>query len=429
MTSWKKLRIDDLGKVVTGKTPPTSKPEFYGGETQFLTPTDMDGRRTIYKTLRYLSDEGVNKVHSSLLAKGSVSVSCIGSDMGKAVVVGSKTITNQQINSIIVNDEFDNLFVYYNLSGRKEEIQFLASGAAQPIMNKTDFSNLPINVPNIKNQKAIASVLGALDDKIENNHRMNETLEEMARAIFKSWFVDFDPVHAKAAGNAPAHMDAETATLFPSKFGDDGLPEGWKISSLEDFCESVKDGTHASPKSAEVGEYLITTRHIVNGEVDLSNAYKISKEDYEEVNRRSKVDQWDVLISMIGTVGEVCLVRDDPKFAIKNLGLFKSRSRLHGEWLYYFLKSTSAQNHLRASLRGTTQLYIPLGELRTFPCACPPANILNSFGDLACVLSDKIGHNLNENKTLAKLRDTLLPKLMSGEIRVKDAEREVEAAV
>lgn len=215
MTEWQNIRIGDLGRVVTGKTPPTSKPEYYGGITQFLTPTDMDERRIINQTLRYLSEEGVNKVSSSLLPKGSVSVSCIGSDMGKTVLIGKKSVTNQQINSVIVGDEFDNLFVYYNLSGRKSELQFLASGAAQPIMNKTDFSNLTINVPPLTEQKAIASVLGTLDDKIENNCRINVTLEEMSCAIFKSWFVDFEPVHAKSTGKAPAHMDAEISRSFP----------------------------------------------------------------------------------------------------------------------------------------------------------------------------------------------------------------------
>ena len=100
MTDWQDIRIGDLGEVVTGKTPPTSKSEYYGGTTQFLTPTDMDGRRIINQTIRYLSKEGENKVSSSLLPKGSVSVSCIGSDMGKTVLLGKKSVTNQQINSL-----------------------------------------------------------------------------------------------------------------------------------------------------------------------------------------------------------------------------------------------------------------------------------------------------------------------------------------
>ena len=443
MTSWKKLRIDDLGKVVTGKTPPTSKPEFYGGETQFLTPTDMDGRRTIYKTLRYLSDEGVNKVHSSLLPKGSVSVSCIGSDMGKAVVVGSKTITNQQINSIIVNDEFDNLFVYYNLSGRKDEIQFLASGAAQPIMNKTDFSNLPINVPNIKNQKAIASVLGALDDKIENNRRMNETLEEMARAIFKSWFVDFDPVHAKAAGKAPAHMDAKTAELFPNSFSDDGLPMSWekkKFGNLisntigGDWGKETADDKHKDQVYIIRGTDIPSVRNNSKGNVPLrwvdpkkSTTRKLCEGDIViEVSGGSPtqptgrslfitkevLDRFD--FPLIPTSFCRLMRPKDDKYTIF---LYQHLSNLYqngGTWEYQN-QSTGIANFQTTYFLNNEDVIVPSDQ------------ILAAFNSLLLPILKKA--NNNENIVLAELRDTLLPKLMSGEIRVKDAEQEVEAAL
>ena len=305
-----------------------------------------------------------------------------------------------------------------------------AIGSVITGIKKNDLFKFECPIPDKKEIVKINKFLENLYQKIELNQKMNETLEEIAKTLFKSWFIDFDPVKAKAEGR-PTGLSKEISDLFPNYFEDSELgkiPKGWKISSLEHFCESVRDGTHDSPKSSEVGEYLITTRNIVNGEIDLSNAYKISKEDYEDVNRRSKVDQWDVLISMIGTVGEVCLVREEPKFAIKNLGLFKNRSRLHGEWLYYFLKSTYAQTHLRSNLRGTTQLYIPLGELRDFPFFCPPEDILSSFGELTSVLTDKIGHNLNENQTLSELREILLPKLISGELKIPDVESLIEEA-
>ena len=130
-------------------------------------------------------------------------VSCLGSDMGKAAVAGRTSITNQQINSIVVDSGDDPLFVYYSLSVRKAEIRSAASGSAQPILNKTAFGRLAILLPPQDEQRAIAHILGTLDDKIELNRRMNETLEAMARALFKSWFVDFDPVRAKAEGRDP----------------------------------------------------------------------------------------------------------------------------------------------------------------------------------------------------------------------------------
>ena len=430
MTSWQELRIDDLGKVVTGKTPPTSKPEFYGGETQFLTPTDMDGRRTIDKTLRYLSDEGVNKVHSSLLPKGSVSVSCIGSDMGKAVVVGSKTITNQQINSIIVNDEFDNLFVYYNLSGRKDEIQFLASGAAQPIMNKTDFSNLPINVPNIKNQKAIASVLGALDDKIENNRRMNETLEEMARAIFKSWFVDFDPVHAKAAGNAPAHMDADTAALFQSSFGDDGLPVGWKNSIIGDEVEIFGGGTPSTkePTYWDGGEFNWCTPKDLSPLVSpvlLNTSRKITERGLKKISS-GLLPEGTLLMSSRAPVGYLA-ISQIPVAVNQGFIAMKCTKRLSN--LYALFWCQQNMDRIKNNAGGSTFAEISKTNFKPISIICPSEEVITAFDLYIGPVFSKVVSNLRENKTLAELRDTLLPKLMSGEIRVADAKREVEAAV
>ena len=126
--------------------------------------------------------------------------------------------------------EQDIRFFYYLL--KNMDLGRTAIGSAQPLLTQSGLNVVKARLAPQLERKAIASVLGALDDKIENNRRLNETLEEMARAIFKSWFVDFDPVHAKAAGNAPAHMDADTAALFPSSFGDDGLPTGWKKQDI-----------------------------------------------------------------------------------------------------------------------------------------------------------------------------------------------------
>ena len=145
--------------------------------------------------------------------------------------------------------QLDTKWAYYNLL--TVDINGMDSGSAIPSTSRDDFYRLPLNLPSITEQKAIACILGALDDKIENNRRMNETLEAMARAIFKSWFVDFDPVHAKAAGRAPAHMDADTAALFPSAFNDDGLPVGWSLEQLSNLVdlnptERIKKGKLSS---------------------------------------------------------------------------------------------------------------------------------------------------------------------------------------
>jgi len=182
----------------------------------------------------------------------------------------------------------------------------------------------------------------------------------------------------------------------------------WTVLPATAFCASVRDGTHDSPKRVDVGQKLITSKHMIGDRLTLDKAYLISNEDFEGINRRSKVDQWDVLISMIGTVGEVFLVKEEPNFAIKNIGLFKSKSELHGRWLFNFLRSPRAQEEIASRLRGTTQLYIPLGELRTLPIWHPSGeNEMREITSVLDALDDKIEMNRKTAATLEEMARAL----------------------
>ena len=175
--------------------------------------------------------------------------------------------------------------------------------------------------------------------------------------------------------------------------------EEWKDCKLEDICD-VRDGTHDTPKQTTDGKYLVTSKHIKGGRIDLSSAYKISLEDFDFINRRSKVDQWDILISMIGTVGEICLVSEQPDFAIKNVGLIKTENEDLAKYLYYYLKSPEAQNNISARLKGTTQQYLSLGEIRQFPIKLPPLPTQQKIAAILSSLDDKIELNNKINTNL-----------------------------
>ena len=294
------------------------------------------------------------------------------------------------------------------------------SGAAIPRVVLRDFRKAEINIPPLSIQRKISQCLSSIDNKIFSNTQTNQTLEQMAQAIFKSWFVDFDPVKAKMNGEQPEGMDAVTASLFPEKLVESELgliPEGWKIQNTGDLFD-VKDGTHDSPKKAEEGHYLVTSKHITGGKIDTSSAYLISDADFEKVNQRSKVDTFDILLTMIGTVGEVVVVYDNPvEFAIKNVGLFKTSQRPELVWLFYWhLQSFKMKNYLEVRMAGTTQQYLTLKTLRTIPVILPSEDLLTRFNEMMSPLMEKISDNHKQNHTLSSLRDTLLPKLLSGEI-------------
>ena len=183
----------------------------------------------------------------------------------------------------------------------------------------------------------------------------------------------------------------------------------WISIPVSEFCLSVRDGTHDSPKEVlSGGKNLVTSRHIKGGLLDLSTSYKISDSDCEEINKRSKVDQWDILFSMIGTVGEVLLVKEPPDFAIKNVGLFKSKDETTGKWLYYYLQSPNAKEEIYMSMRGSTQQYIPLGALRSFPIRHPQSTgEMRGITNILGTLDEKIELNRKTNETLEAMAKAL----------------------
>lgn len=175
---------------------------------------------------------------------------------------------------------------------------------------------------------------------------------------------------------------------------------------LGDICD-VRDGTHDSPKPKSSGHPLVTSKHIKNYKIDFSGANLISGEDFEAVNRRSKVDKNDILISMIGTVGELALIDYEPTFAIKNIGLIKTGNELLGKYLFYYLQGRNAKRYIEASLAGSTQKFISLGQLRKFPIELPDECAQKKIADILGTIDEKIELNRKMNETLEQMGQAL----------------------
>lgn len=330
------------------------------------------------------------------------------------------------------------LYLYFRTKATKKRIEKSAIVGGVPHINLGILKGFEVELPPLSIQKKISALCMGFDKKITLNNQINQTLEQMAQTLFKSWFVDFDPVKAKMNGEQPKGMNApflskEVASLFPEKLVESDLgliPDGWEIHKTQDLFD-VKDGTHDSPKKAEEGHYLVTSKHITKGKIDTSSAYLISDADFEKVNQRSKVDTFDILLTMIGTVGEVVVVYDNPvEFAIKNVGLFKTSQRPELVWLFYWhLQSFKMKHYLEVRMAGTTQQYLTLKTLRTIPVVLPSEEILAKFNEVMSPLMEKISDNHKQNQTLSNLRDTLLPKLLSGEIDLENVQVEQAKAL
>ncbi len=457
---WEDLTLGDLGRVVTGKTPLTAVEGNFGGQIPFVTPSDMDGRRTISTTARCLTETGAASVKGSKIPAGSVMVSCIGSDMGKAVIAGRDCVTNQQINSIVVDDRFSSEFVYYNLSTRKDEIRHQAAGgSAQPILNKGDFSRLEITLPPLAEQKAIAAVLGALDDKIELNRRMNATLEAMARALFQSWFIDFDPVRQNMDrnqnqpspvlrppspsgrgaggegtaglldGRPPAALDPATAALFPDSFQDSEaghIPKGWPIQPVGEVVDCVGGGTPstAEPKYWECGTHHWTTPKdfsSLQAPVLLDTDRKLTDAGIAKISS-GLLPAGTLLLSSRAPVGYLAIAAM-PVAINQGFIAMKCNERASNFFMLNWCQTNMAEIESRAT--GTTFAEISKQNFRPIRVVLPPKELMVAFTAKVAPLYAQITANLHQSRTLATLRDTLLPKLLSGELSVADAEEVV----
>ncbi len=416
---WEVLTLGDLGRIVTGKTPLTAVAGNFGGQIPFVTPSDMDGRKTICTTGRYLTETGAASVKGSKIPAGSVMVSCIGSDMGKAVLAGRNCITNQQINSIVVVDRFSSQFVYYNLSTRKDEIRHQAAGgSAQPILNKGDFSRLEITLPPLAEQRAIASVLGALDDKIELNRRMNATLEAMARALFQSWFVDFDPVRAKQEGRKPTGMDDATAALFPDSFRESDvgeIPEGWTVGKVSDLATLHRGAVNPGDFPAETFDHL-SLPAFDNGRIPkaelgsaiMSNKFTVTPNSVLLSKLNPHIPRiW--LPDLHASRRSVC----STEFMV-----VCSKPGVSREYLFSLFTSSAFASVYGTLVTGTTGSHQRIRPESVLDMKVVRPTLIRAFTGIAKPMFDRINRNTEESRTLATLRDTLLPKLLSGEVSV-----------
>ncbi len=431
------LSLSDIGRIVTGKTPPTSDQSNYGGAVPFVTPSDMDGRRCIERTLRCLTEAGAQVVRSSRVQGPAVVVSCIGSDMGKSAVVRGDFVTNQQINTIILNAGIDPLYVYYNLSARRAEIRNLAGGAAQPIMNKSTFGALPIKLPDFAEQVAIGRVLGSLDDKIELNRRMNETLEAMAQAIFRDWFVDFGPVRRKLAGATdpiaimggltpdPARA-AELVALFPAALGEDELPLGWRLMALSDVATHCKGAVDPQKSPQTLFEHYSLPAYDAGQEPARDPGASIK-------SNKVLVPPGAVLVSKLNPeILRVWAPNDyvgAPQVASTEFLVFTPKPAAGRGLLYFLFRDPTVRQIMEGMVTGTSkshQRISPPALLQTKLVVGDPGAFA-AFEELVDPVLRRSLALRAESRTLAEMRDYLLPRLMSGEIRVGDVNCEIAA--
>ena len=393
---WDLKSIGEIGDVITGKTPSTKNEKNFGDMCYFITPRDMTGQKKIDFTERKLSPDGIESVKKQFIKGPAICVSCIGSDMGKVVICENDFVTNQQINTISnIKGNYDIDFLYYSLKPMKDYLHGIAGGSTMPIVNKSTFETIKISVPTLNQQKAIAKVLSDLDEKIEINNKINRKLEEMAQAIFKQWFVDFE--FPNEDGKPYKSSGGE---MVESELG--MIPKGWRQSTLEEVAIMSAGGDKPKCFSKNATEDYDVP--IYSNGIDNEGLYGYTD--------KAKIFEEAITVSARGTIGYVCL-RQQPYFPIVRLiSLVPHKSIITSKYLYFYLKL------INISGTGTTQQQLTVPDFKRTKICIPKYQVIKQFTDMVNDIFRKIEVGKNENMKLAELRDTLLPKLMSGEIRV-----------
>lgn len=365
----------------------------------------------------YVDKKSYEFLRKSSLDPGDVVIANVGAnagtvfrvpDLGKKMTIGPNSILCRPTDESVLNRNY--LYYYLISPSGQQSIRSILSGSAQPKFNKTDFRNLAIPLPPLRKQQAFACILGALDDKIELNWRMNRTLEATARAIFKSWFVDFDPVRAKAAGQQPPGLKPEIAAIFPDSFEDSELgeiPKGWRVGTLGEMCE-LAYGKALKADQRKAGSISVMGS---NGQVGVHN--------------QALVKGPGIVVGRKGNPGIVTWVNTDFFPIDTTFYIVPSGPEYLLTFLFYALENLNLARFSADSAVPGLNRQIAYGA----QLVIPHNDVLESFALLAVPIHDRQYATETESRILAATRDTLLPKLISGELLVKDAERIAGRAV
>ena len=310
------------------------------------------------------------------------------------------------------------------------------SGAAIPRVILRDFRKAEINLPPLNIQRKISQCLSSIDNKIFSNTQTNQTLEKMAQTIFKSWFVDFAPVKAKMNGEQPEGMDVVTASLFPEKLVESELgliPEGWGVGTLDSHTSMIIDHRGKTPKKlgsdwVEEGYPAISAKNIKSKKIVRPDTIRFLDETTYKKWMKEPLVKGDIIMTSEAPMGELYFFDGSQDFCLSQrlYGLRANSDVCNPVFLFDWLQTIQAKADMEGRASGSTVLGIKQAELRKVKILTPPKDILDKYSSIVSNLIDMTSKNNAQNISLETLRDTLLPKLLSGEINLDTTEELIE---
>lgn len=397
---WKEVRLGDVcSNVCSGGTPKSTNASYYGGNIPWLNTKEI-GFNRIYSTEKTITQSGLDNSSAKWIEPNTVTVAMYGATAGKSCIVKVPMTTNQACCNLAINEECaDYEFIFYSLKNKYTEIASLANGGAQQNLNAQIIKDYILPIPSLSDQRRISSLLSSLDRKIELNNKINAELEEMAQAIFKNWFVDFEPF--------------KDGKFVESELG--RIPEGWEVGTLTQIA-SYMNGLAMQkfpPENEKESLPVLKIKELGQGfcGTDSDRCTSKIKDEY-------KINNGDVIFSWSGTLlvdiwsgGECGL----------NQHLFKVTSESYPKWFYYYWTKQHLKKFIHiAKDKAVTMGHIKRGHLEEALVSIPTDIVMKEANALLEPMLNKIVALRLESSHLSHLRDTLLPRLMSGEIEIPE---------
>ena len=386
MEEWKECKLSEIMDLIGGGTPKTSNPDYWGGDIPWISVKDFNGeRRYVGDTEKKITKLGLENSSTKILSKGDIIISARGT-VGELAIIPSDMAFNQSCYGLRAKDFVDSCFLYYLLKQSVNILKHNTHGSVFDTITRETFENISVKLPPLPTQQKIAAILSSLDDKIELNNKINTNLEQQAQALFKNWFVDFEPFGGK-------------------------IPEGWKEADIYSIANIIYGSPFASKlfNTEKNGKPIIRIRDLKDQHSDVYTP--------EERDDAYLIQPKDIVVGMDGEFRPY-IWGSEPGWLNQRVCVFENKRPKGKAFLFFSIKPLL--DVVEKTQVATTVIHIGKKDFDKFQITLPTEDILDKFDELTDPILDQIVANRLENRRLAELRDTLLPKLMNGEIEVNE---------
>ena len=443
-SEWYETTLGEICKFTAGSA---FKPEHQGGKAgqyPFIKVSDMNlsgNEIFIRHAQNFVSAELKDEMNAKEHPAGATVFAKIGVALQsnrRRLLVRPTIIDNNMMSATPKAGKISSRFLYFLLSTL--DFNTISAGSALPYLNVSDLQKMNVTIPRDgETQHDIENVLGALDDRITLLRETNTTLEAIAQALFKSWFIDFDPVRAKIEGRAPEGMDEATAALFPDSFEETELgmvPRGWKATRVAEVAEVVKGKSYSSKDLVEThNTALVTLKSFERGggfRMDGFKPYSGAYKPAQIVRAGDLILAYTDVTQAAELIGKPAIVVGVNEFqtlvASLDVGVIRPNEAVCGkQFLYGLFRTDAFQAHTLSHTSGTTVLHLAKDGVGSYFFPLPTVQLAHAFEEIASAIGERKQTNSDAIRTLATLRDTLLPRLISGQLRLPEAVAEMEA--